>query len=230
MTPASTDTHRNSPLAAHGERPTSAVFAGMRMATGGPALVAGGNALVDLSAVPRRLVVGPGAADWVSRHTGLRPGAMFLISTGEGGCCVRLHQQQYLLIGALHASAAPGWLDAQSATDALVLPYECAEFALLGPCREPVLRELSTLRPDAIVPGRWVAARLAHADIGLRTVDDPQTHWRIVCSPADAHYLYGVVSELVREHDGVVTTFDAYLDHLAVPAAAFLRPRDSAAD
>ena len=104
-----------------------------------------------------------------------------------------------------------------SATDGvLLLPYECAEFALLGADLDPLFNELSACNPALLQADRWLATRFAHAEVGLRLITVPQPHLRVVCSPADARFLFELLSTLVAEHGGLTTTLDAYIRLIGV--------------
>ncbi len=195
---------------------------GMHIASGGAALADGLDALVDVSALPRHLIVGAGAPAWLRSHAWQPPSTLFEChQQSDGHTLVRLHDAQYLLLAAVDAASDPlaDVAAMELPADVLILPYECAEFAVLGPARFDTLLELSRLDPAVLAPGHWCATQLAHADVGMRVIDQPQSHWRIVCSPADARYLFSTLRELLRERGGLITTQDAYRIYAGTPRA-----------
>lgn len=191
---------------------------GMTMATHGEPIDRQRAALADISAIPKRLFVGAGAANWLRAHAGVVPEHLFECCEGErGATIVRLHYAQYLVIAGLDGGGFEACFDAAQGRrdNTLVLPYESAEFALTGPGRSSLFRELSAFDPAAMISGQWLTTRFAHAEVGLRLIELPEPHLRIVCSPADARFLYDVIGNIVRENDGVLTTMTAYLEFAA---------------
>jgi hypothetical protein len=191
----------------------------MSVAVGGQDIDPARLALIDISPVPKRLVAGVGAAGWLMQHCGEVPKDLFdCADAGAGGTVVRLHYTQYLIVGGLDGECLRTALTADdSATDGvLLLPYECAEFALLGADLDPLFNELSACNPALLQADRWLATRFAHAEVGLRLITVPQPHLRVVCSPADARFLFELLSTLVAEHGGLTTTLDAYIRLIGV--------------
>ena len=111
------------------------VVHGMRIARAAITPAASDCTLVDVSATPKRLLAGAGAARWLDAHGVVAPRAVMQWQRlGGDGAVVRVHRDRYLMV-ADAASAAPAPVFAAAPgpqADVLVLDHEAAEFALLG--------------------------------------------------------------------------------------------------
>lgn len=175
------------------------------------------NFLADISALRRRLFVGRSAPQWLREHDVIVPEKLLSYKQLNGGATVvRLHRQQYLLTDGLEPEVLEGLfrLEEGRYDNVLVLPYEAAEMACGGPYVTALMAELCPMDLSATKPGSWIATRLAHCEATLRCVDEP-LHYRVVCTPADAQFLFGVLSQVTREHDGTILGFDDYRERVA---------------
>ena len=174
------------------------------------------NYLADVSALRKRLFVGRSAPQWLQAH-GITVPHKLLQTTelGGGAIAVRLHRQQYLLIDGLDSAAVGDLFTLVEGRhdDILVLAYEAAELACGGPHVNALLAELCPMDLSTCAPGSWIATRLAHCEVALRRIDDP-AHIRIVCTPADAQFLFSVLSRVTQERDGLIVGFEDYRDRI----------------
>jgi len=168
--------------------------------------------VADLSALRRRLFVGHGAAPWLAaRNIPVPSGLLEYNDLEAGAIIVRLHRQQYLLIDGIDGSHYDEafTLDEGRVDDVLVVAYEAAEIACGGPHIGALMAELCPMGIAAVSDKVWNATRLAHCDVALRGVEAP-AHYRVVCSPADAQFLFGVLREVTLEREGAVLGFDDF--------------------
>lgn len=214
------NTSANSPVLRHYAGLSETVVSdGMQVASGGPGIDTARDVLVDLSALGKRLLVGRGAYNWLQSEFGGAPDELFAcVKTVAGADVVQLHYGQYLVIDPVSGDA-PG-LDAVPPDGVVMLPYDALEFALLGPHLDKLYTELSATDPDRLATDRWYPTRFAHAEVGVRLIDVPVRHLRVVASPADADFLFGVVNEMVSAEGGALTTLDAYQNFTAAGAAS----------
>lgn len=191
----------------------SAVVSNMRIAVRGPRYESGTAFVADLSAIRKRLVVGSGGAEWITQHTGSCPQELFAIeSLPDGACAVRIHRSQYLVIDGPDTDRydelfllPPGRHGA-----VLLLDYECAELAIGGPGVEDIIAELCPMPLDDLAPNCWCATRMAHADVQIRVIERPNRHFRCVVTPADARFVFEVISDAIDEHDGMQIGYNNY--------------------
>jgi sarcosine oxidase, subunit gamma len=172
------------------------------------------NFIADISAVPRRLVVGSGAAQWLAAQGIVCPSRLQdWALLGEDGLIVQLHIDQYLLVDQVVGGAAPALFDGplgRASADRLVLSHDLTEIALGGPARAVALDELCAVEPDYDCDN-WLSVRLAHCEVGLWHRIAPVPHTRIQCTAADARYLFGVLRECLQSMQGKVIGFDDFL-------------------
>ncbi len=170
------------------------------------------NYVADLSALRRRLFVGHAVPGWLARHDISVPAGLLEYRELEhGAVIVRLHRQQYLLIDAIDKSPCDELfaLEQRRHDDVLVLAYEAAEIACGGPHVDALIAELCPMDIASVDRHRWIATRFAHCELALRRLEDP-VHYRVLCSPADARFVFGILCEVTRERDGAVLGFDDY--------------------
>ena len=176
-----------------------------------------GNYLADLSALRRRLFVGRSVPEWLDGHGVTVPEKLLTCAEiHNGAIAVRLHRQQYLLIDSLDCTLSEGLFELEEGRhdEVLVLPYEAAEMACGGPHIGALMAELCPIDLSMVDDGTWIATRLAHCEAAIRRIGNP-LHYRIVCSPADAQFLFGVLSQVTRERDGAILGFNDYRDRVA---------------
>ncbi len=176
-----------------------------------------GDYLADLSAVPKRLVVGLEAPVWLAQHGMDAPSGLLQYRQIEDGTTiVRFHHQQYLLISGISAMAGLPLgsvfdLDEGRHGNVLVLDYECAEFAVGGPHLAALLAELCPMDFAAAPEGVWIMTRMAHCEVSLRFSRIGDGECRVMCSPAEGRFLFGIIKEVVNQHAGTVLGFHDYV-------------------
>jgi len=168
--------------------------------------------VADLSALRRRLFVGRAAPRWLAERNIVVPSGLLEYSELDtGAVIVRLHRHQYLLIDGVDNSPyndlfalEPGRHD-----DVLVVAYEAAEMACGGPHVDELVAELCPMDIVGVEGNTWIATRFAHCELALRRLELP-AHYRVLCSPADARFVFGILREVTLERDGAVLGFDDY--------------------
>ena len=174
--------------------------------------------LADLSAVPRRLVYGRGAATWLTA-SGFTPPAQLQGWQVVGGeaLIARPHVGQFLVVDAPQGGAVPAVFATapQTAAAVRVSDWQQAELALGGPACAAILAELCAMELP-IGSEHWCLTRVAHCEVALWLRTAPCVHVRIQCAPADARYLCGVLQACVRERGGSLIGYADFLD-LAPP-------------
>ncbi len=172
----------------------------------------GPDYIADLSAIRRRLFVGHAVPEWLAAHNISVPRRLLEYNQLDNGAViVRLHRQQYLLIDSVQDSTHDDIFAIEQGRhgDVLVIAYEAAEIACGGPHVDELVAELCPMDITNNASDSWIATRFAHCELALRRLDAP-AHYRILCSPADARFVFGILSEATLERDGVVLGFDDY--------------------
>ena len=192
---------------------------GMRIAVGGRPVDEERATIIDVSAIPKRLLAGTGVAQCCAdMGLDVPPNPFTCVEQQDGAVIANLHHHQYLWIASPTGS---GWsaefesYDSGKVPSCINLPFECAEFAVLGPHQEDLLLELTAVDPSALMPNTWHTVRLAHAEVAIRQIESPARHLRVICSPADAIYLFALLCEVTREFHGEVTGLDRYLEFVS---------------
>lgn len=168
--------------------------------------------IADLSALRRRLFVGRAAPEWLAaRNITVPTGLLEYRELDNGAVIVRLHRQQYLLIDGVDESSYDDLLGLEQCRhdDVLVVAYEAAEIACGGPKVDALVAELCPLDISGVERNTWIATRFAHCELALRRLEEP-AHYRVMCSPADARFVFGILREVTLERDGAVLGFDDY--------------------
>jgi len=196
------------------DRFTVAVYHGMRVADRNVHGFTGESFIADLSAVPRRLVAGSGAAHWLAAQGIVCPSRLQgFAPLGKDGLIVALHIGQYLLLDQTAGGAAPAVFEGplgRAGDDRLVLSCAMADIALGGAARAVALAELCAVEPDYACDN-WSSVRLAHCEVALWHRIAPVPHTRVLCSAADARYLFGVLRDCTQALQGEVIGFDDFL-------------------
>ncbi|MEM7466246.1 MAG: hypothetical protein AAF387_05115 [Pseudomonadota bacterium] len=173
----------------------------------------GNTFLCDLSAIRKRLVVGKDAKSWLANHVNSVPDQMYAISVlPDNALAVRIHRQQWLLIDGYRSDLYDELFMMPSGVhgDVLFLDYECADFALGGPQVDEIMSELCPLPIGDLTAHFWCATRMAHTDTVLIPYDQPYRHYRILATPADARFVYAILSEVLRDLGGEQIGFEQY--------------------
>ncbi|HCU91069.1 MAG TPA: hypothetical protein DGR97_14050 [Gammaproteobacteria bacterium] len=168
--------------------------------------------VADLSALRRRLFVGPAVPEWLANHNISAPQGLLKYNNLEkGAVIVRLHRQQYLLIDSVEGSSYDDVfsIEQRRHDGILVIAYEAAEIACGGPHVEDLIAELCPMNVAINEPNSWIATRFAHCELAIRHLAEP-SHYRILCSPADARFVFEILFEVTLERDGVALGFNDY--------------------
>jgi len=191
-----------------------AVFHGMRVAGRRRQSFESESFIADLSAVPRRVVAGRGAASWLATQGIVCPSRLLgSAPLGKDGLIVQLHIDQYLLVDQTVGGAAPALFECpigRASDDRLVVAFDTADIALGGPARADILAELCAVELD-YASDDWSSVRLAHCEVALWHRVVPAPHTRVLCTAADARYLFGVLRECMQALQGDVIGFDDFL-------------------
>lgn len=170
--------------------------------------------VADLSAAPKRLVVGAGAAAWLDACGYDVPDALLeWRPLGGDGAVACVHRQRFLLIqpAASTTDSTPGLPNAgRAADDVLVLDHEDGDLALTGALGETLLAEFCALDPGAFARSAWIPARVAQCDVALRRLEQPALHYRLLCAPAEAAWLVTTFANA----GATLAGFDDYLIYL----------------
>jgi len=170
------------------------------------------NYIADISAFRRRLFIGGETAVWLAAN-GVENSLGLLESAelDDGAYLVRLHRDQYLLIDGAQAGVSQRLFDYDEGRhdDILIMNYDAAEFACGGPYVGDLVAELCPADVASMPAGSWTSTRIAHCEAALRRLDSP-LHYRIVCSNADARFLFGVLGEITLSRDGVMLGTEDY--------------------
>lgn len=217
---SSRDVSRESPLLGdlRGPQFSVAVRHGMRIAERIDSAPPADGFVVDISAIPRRLVAGSGAARWLeARGLPCPDDQQGWCALGAGGLVAQIHHAQYLVIDQPGGGAAPAlFADVRGReADVLIVDYDQADIAIGGSVRDAVLAELCAVELGCAADD-WRSVRLAHCDVGLWQLGAPVRHTRVLCTPADARFLFAVLRECVTAAAGEVIGF---ADYLALTAA-----------
>ena len=190
---------------------------GMQIALAQGEAVTAAGFIADLSAVHKRLFVGAGARRFLEAHDIEAPADLLRWwPLGEDGAVVYLHHHRFLVV-APSGTTRPGPLFAiapGSQDDTLVLHHEAADFALGGEAADAIVRELCPMNLAASSDGVWIATQLAHCNVAVRRMTTDAVTYRLMCAPADAAFLFGVLVEVVQENGGTIAGFNDYLELL----------------
>jgi hypothetical protein len=170
------------------------------------------NYIADISSIRRRLFVGSNAPGWLKERGIETSDRLFECrALVNGALIVRLHRQQYLLIDTYGVSSYDALFELDEGRDAdvLILDYEAAEIACGGPYVADMFSELCPMEIAQVGAATWIATRLAHCEVAIRRQQNP-VHDRIICAPADAIFLFGILSTVALERDGAVIGFDDF--------------------
>ena len=176
-----------------------------------------GDYVADLSAIPKRLVVGVEAPVWLAQQGIEAPSGLLEYNLIEDGTTVvKLHHQQYLLISGISIMARLPLgsvfdLDEGRHGNVMVLDYECAEIAIGGPHLAELLAEFCPMDFAAAPEGVWIATLMAHCEVSLQLDRTGKPDCRVLCSPAEAQFLFGTVKDVIDQHDGSVLGFNDYV-------------------
>lgn len=154
--------------------------------------------IMDLSAVPKVLVIGRGAKNWL-QNFGEIPSELFACSfTENGGYICEIMANQYVIVSDPSGEdLKPIYtaLPTEEENDVRVLPYECAEILLYGSSILEKISGLITFDTALLNNKSLTPVRIATVDVYALRSEKPSQYLRLICSPADAHFLTLTISQ-----------------------------------
>lgn len=199
-------THRAAALLArYAAGATLGDVAGMHTGLSVPGAAAFLNWLAELTPIARVLVLGPGAAVAL-RAAGLAAPPLLGVTVTADISVAQIAPGQYLASAA--AASAQSLPAFERSLAVLVLPVEYAEFALGGPAITGLIAEICTADATAPSASGWFATQICGLDAAL--VRDARG-WRVLCAPAEAPWLGGVLLDLIESQRGGLIGYNDYL-------------------
>ena len=179
--------------------------AGMQTGVSVPGAADSSHWLAELTPIARVLLLGAGAASAL-RAAGLpAPALLGMVATALAGVA-QIAPGQYLVSASASSPHAVPVLEGSS--NWLVLPIEYAEFALGGPNITELIAEICTADATAPSATAWFPTQLCGLDAVLvRALDG----WHVLCAPAEAPWLGGVLLGLIESLDGGLIGYNDYL-------------------
>ncbi|HXH01710.1 MAG TPA: hypothetical protein VNN09_00135 [Candidatus Competibacteraceae bacterium] len=177
---------------------------GMPLPLSAPALPA--TFIVDLSALPRRLVRGARAAAWLAAHGIAVPERYFGCRELDGGAFIaRTGAREFLLVDGPEGrttAALP-----EEADGVLALPRDDQELALGGAALRDVLLQTCSFDFTKAGPDDIVYANMIGVGCWLRPGGGRIPYLRIGCDPSYGEYLFETLLGIVAEAGGGVIGF-----------------------
>ena len=170
--------------------------------------------LADVSAVPKRMIVGSGASVLLATCGIQVPKKlMHWTALGEDGAVVPLRQDRFLVVSPTRSDETNEIFQKTTgrSENTLVLRHEAADFALGGSATDSLVSELCPMDMTCLADDVWIATRLANCEVMLRRLKQGCVNYRLMCSPADAGFLFNVLSDVTKECGGSVVGFNDYL-------------------
>lgn len=173
--------------------------------------------LADVSAVPKRMIVGPGARELLATF-GIRAPEKLMrwMALGEDGAVVPLRRDRLLVVSPTRSDETNEIFQKITgrSENTLVLQHEAADFALGGSATDSLVGELCSMDISCLADDVWIATRLANCEVMLRRLTKGCVNYRLMCSPADAGFLFNVLIDVTKECGGSVVGFNDYLGML----------------
>ena len=179
--------------------------------------------IADVSAVRKTMIAGPAARHALESYGIEAPQELLRWRPlGADGAVAYLHHNRFLVVEPTQSSEWTKLFDelAGQQGDALVLHHEAADFALGGQAASAAISELCFMNVADTADDVWIMTRLANCEIMLRRVGRGRVDYRLMCTPADAAFLFGVLADVIVEHDGGLAGFNDYLGLLQRGATA----------
>ena len=166
--------------------------------------------VMDLSAIPKILVVGKDAKHWLEEFNVI-PDTLFACSFAEsGGYICQIMNDQYLIV------SDPSGQDFREifngvpseGLEVLILPYECAEILVGGLDIWDKIAGLVTFNPSLLNETTLTSVRIATVDVYAMLSKSRPQHIRIILSAPDAHFLTMSIWECLDNQDDALVGFD----------------------
>ena len=184
---------------------------GMTIASNGKSTMDASTSFVmDLSAIPKILVVGKDAKHWLEEFNVI-PDTLFACSFAKnGGYICQIMTDQYLIV------SDPSGQDFREIfngvpseeLEVLVLPYECAEILIGGPSIWEKIAGLVTFNPSLLSETVLTSVRIATVDVYAKLSKMSSQHIRIIMSAPDAHFLTISICECLGNKNDALVGFD----------------------
>lgn len=179
--------------------------------------------IADVSAVDKRMIAGAGARQLLESCNIDAPQQLLRWrSLQDDGAVAYVHRNRFIVIAPSQSGHRSELFDlpAGAQGDALILPYEAGDFALGGPASQAAISELCAMNVADTLDDAWIATRLANCEVALRRLRRGVVDYRLLCTPADAAFLFGILVDAVEEHGGSTAGFSDYLGLLSGGASA----------
>ena len=179
--------------------------------------------IADVSAVRKWLIAGAGARRLLESYDIEAPLELLRWRPLENdGAVAHVHRNRFIIIAPSQTDHRSELFDAPVGRqgDALVLPHEAADFALGGAAATAAIAELCAMDVAATADDVWIATRLANCEVTLRRLRRGVVDYRLLCTPADAAFLFAILVDAIEEHGGSTVGFNDYLGLLQGGATA----------
>ena len=173
--------------------------------------------IADVSAVRKRMIAGAGARQLLETYDIEAPLELLRWRPlGDDGAVAYVHRNRILVIAPSQSDPWDKLFDAPAGRhgDALVLPHEAADFALGGQAAQAVISELCAMNVADTADDVWIATRLANCEVTLRRLRRGVVDYRLLCSPADAAFLFEILIDAIEDQGGSIAGFNDYLELL----------------
>jgi len=166
--------------------------------------------VMDLSAIPKILVVGKDAKHWLEEFNVI-PDTLFACSFSEsGGYICQIMTDQYLIVSDPSGQDFRQIFNGVPSEDleVLILPYECAEILIGGPSIWEKIAGLVTFNPSLLNETALTSVRIATVDVYAMLPKISSQYIRIILSAPDAHFLTVSICECLGNKDDALVGFD----------------------
>lgn len=172
--------------------------------------------IMDLSPVPKCLVVGTGSRQWVTEQINGKLGCLFDCQLQEdGGFISEIIRDQFLAVNGTNEATWKPFTERfnLSGSKILILPYDCAEFIVGGPNIWNLLSALTSFDLDSLKPNQLSPMRIATVDVYVLPY---KKMLRVFCTPADGYFLFNTVKTSIISGGGISMGFNPSIDSLCV--------------
>ncbi len=170
--------------------------------------------LADVSAAHKRMIAGVGARQFLESFGLEAPQALLRWRPlGVDGAVAYVHRNRFMLVAASQPEKTDQLFDEPAGRqgDVLVLQLEAADFALGGPAASIAVSELCPMNIDDAADDMWIATRLANCEVMMRRLRCGRVDYRLMCTPADAVFVFAALAGVIAEHGGSVAGYNDYL-------------------
>jgi hypothetical protein len=172
--------------------------------------------IMDLSPVPKCLVVGGESRQWITEQIDGELGGLFDCHLQKnGGFIPEIIRDQFLAVNGTNEATWTSFTENfhASGSKTLILPYDCAEFIVGGPNIWNLLYALTSFDLDSLKPNQLSPMRIATVDVYVLPY---KNMLRVFCTPADGYFLFNTVKASIISGGGVSMGFNPSIDSLCV--------------